>query len=363
MAKTIMVLFGGVSTEYLVSLRSAYNIIGGLRQSRDKIIRVGITPQGEWLRFDGSDDAIRDDQWQDIAREQADASRVFPNSPADWITGLCGCRPDVIFLAVHGINCEDGTLQGLLELTGIPYVGSGVLASAGGMDKLHAKLVFQKARIPQCRYTSARRESIEQDPVAVAKTIAADVGFPCFLKPNNGGSSVGTMRATSLEELAKALVEVSRYDRLVVVEEFIWARELEVAVLGNDKPRASVVSEIVTSDDVEYYDYEAKYFMSDGAEVMVPANLDEALARRIRRLAVKAYKALGCSGLSRVDFFLDKESGRLMLNEINTLPGFTPISVFPKAFEASGVPIEKLVKKLCQLAIDRHQINKRLEVI
>ncbi len=363
MAKTTLVLFGGVSTEYLISLRSAYNILGALRQTGDRIVRIGITPQGDWLRFDGPDEDIRDDNWQIQAHAGSDPDRPFPSSPRAWITGLCGCTPDVIFPAVHGINCEDGTLQGLLELTGIPYVGSGVLASAAGMDKLHAKIIFQKARIPQCRYTSASREEIQRDVKTVAAFVAEKIGYPCFLKPSNGGSSVGTMRAANDQDLVSALLEVSQFDRQVVIEEFVRARELEVAVLGNDRPKASCVSEIVTSDKVDYYDYEAKYFMSDGAQVQVPAQIDETLARRIRRLAVKAYKALGCTGLSRVDFFLDTATGRLMINEINTLPGFTPISVYPKAFEASGISTVKLVKRLCQLAIDEHQAKARQEVI
>ncbi len=364
MAKTVLVIFGGVSTEHIVSLRSAFNIIGGLRQSGFKVIRVGIAPDGDWLRFDGADDDILSNTWQAAARVAASAAPTQPvRSPRDLIATLCGCIPDCIFPAVHGINCEDGALQGFLTLTGIPYVGCGILASAAGMDKLHAKTIFKQARLPQCKYTSALREDIQRDAGKVADKVAKVVGYPCFLKPNNGGSSVGTCRATNRDALIQALVEVSTYDRVVVIEEFVKAREIEVAILGNERPRAALVGEVATSEQVDYYDYEAKYFMSDGAAVIVPTVLDAAMAARVRRLAIKAYKAMGCAGLSRVDFFLTRDSERLMINEINTLPGFTPISIFPKAFAASGIPLPELVKKLCQLAIAGARANARKELI
>jgi len=368
MAKTVLVLFGGVSTEYLISLRSAYNIIKGLRQAGYRLVRVGITPEGDWLRFDGEDEAILNDQWQEAALSAAAApassGQDMPvRSPRDFIVHLCGGIPDCIFPAVHGINCEDGALQGLLTLTGIPYVGCGVLASAAGMDKLHAKMVFKYARIPQCRFTSARREEISRNAASIADRTAAAVGYPCFLKPSNGGSSVGTCKAENRESLIKALQDVSAFDRTVVIEEFVRAREIEVAILGNDKPKAAIIGEVSTGSQVEYYDYEAKYFMADGAAVIIPAELDDKTAARVRRYAIKAYKAMGCAGLSRVDFFLSRDDGRLMINEINTLPGFTPISIFPKAFAASGMPLAKLVKKLCQLAISEHQAIARRELI
>lgn len=364
MAKTIMVLFGGVSTEYIVSLRSAYNIIGGLRRAGYRLVRVGIAPNGDWLRFDGPDEDILTDDWQKSARAAAASSLAMPvRSPRDFLVSLCGCLPDCIFPAVHGINCEDGALQGLLTLAGIPYVGCGILASAAGMDKLHAKTIFRQARIPQCRYTSARRDEIARQPESVADRVAAAVGYPCFLKPSNGGSSVGTCRAADRAELIAGLQEVCKYDRNVVIEEYVRAREIEVAILGNDRPRAAVVGEVATSEQVEYYDYQAKYFMSDGAAVIVPAQLDPATAARVRRLAVKAYKALGCAGLSRVDFFLTRDDNRLLINEINTLPGFTPISIFPQAFAMSGIPLDKLVSRLCRLAIEENKATARQELI
>lgn len=362
--RKVLVLFGGVSTEHLVSLRSAYNIIGGLRRAGLTVFCTGIAQNGDWLAFTGPDEAIPDGSWEKLAREQTAGQIQVPvRSPREFVTQFHGQLPDVIFPAVHGINNEDGTLQGLLELTGIPYVGCGVLASAAGMDKLHAKMVFKSARIPQCRFMAVSRSEIQRNPQKVAGLVAGRIGFPCFLKPNNGGSSVGTRRADDLAGLAAALLEVSLYDSQVVVEEFVLAREIEVAVMGNENPKTAVIGEVRTSESVEYYDYEAKYFKADGAEVLVPAELPVELAQKVRRLAVKAYKALGCRGLSRVDFFLERETGRLMINEINTLPGFTPISIFPKAFAASGMPLDTLVKKLCQYAVAEKKARMRQEQV
>lgn len=365
MAQSVMVLFGGVSTEYLISLRSAFNIIKGLREAGFRVLPVGMTPRGEWYRYDGPDEAIPEDHWQDYISEPGATTlpQAVIRSPRDFIAAICGSVPDCIFPAVHGINCEDGALQGLLTLSGIPYVGCGVLASAAGMDKMHAKMIFRYARIPQCRFTSATRSEIKRNSAAVADRVAAKVGYPCFLKPSNGGSSVGTCRAADREQLAAALVEVSQYDRTVVIEEFVRAREIEVAVMGNDKPRAAQIGEVATSDQVAYYDYEAKYFMDDGAEVILPAPLDEKKAAKIRRYAIKAYKAMGCAGLARVDFFISRDTGEIFINEVNTLPGFTPISLFPKAFAASDVPLKQLVRKLCRLAIQEHEAQSRKELI
>jgi D-alanine-D-alanine ligase len=254
-------------------------------------------------------------------------------------------------------------LQGLLELSGIPYVGSGVLSSAILMDKLYSKLLFSRARIPQCRYTSATRLQIQNNASAVAARVASDIGFPCFLKPSNGGSSVGTMRADTIQDLTSALGSVAAYDRTVLIEEYIPAREIEVAVMGNEKPLASVAGEIATDESVPFYDYQTKYFSSTGADVFLPAQIDEKTMQMVRRLAVKAYKLAGASGLARVDFFLDKRNGKIYLNEINTLPGFTAISLYPKAWDISGVPMNQLMKKLIAYALKEAEGKKRVECI
>lgn len=365
--KKVLVLFGGVSTEHLISLRSAFNIIGGLKQAGFRVQAVGIAQNGDWLAYRGPLEAIPDGTWESLARaDAANQSARIIASPQAFIEQFYGETPDVIFPAVHGINSEDGTLQGLLELTGIPYVGCGVLASAAGMDKLHAKTIFRSARIPQCRYLSVTRSQIERDPAKAAGKIAAKIGFPCFLKPSNGGSSVGTQRADDLASLTQALSYVASFDAVVIVEEFLTAREIEVAVMGNEQPKTALIGEVRTSESVAYYDYEAKYFKADGAQVSVPAALSPELALKVRRYALKAYKALGCRGLSRVDFFLVQKDGQpdqLYLNEVNTLPGFTPISIFPKAFAATGVPLDSLVKKLCQYAVAEKKARSRRELI
>lgn len=363
MATKIMVLFGGVSTEHLISCRSAYNIISGLRKAGYSVMRVGITKEGRWGLFEGTDEDILDMKWAD--QLTFSAKRLDrPASVRDFIIAAAGGRvPDVIFPAVHGINCEDGAMQGLLELSGIPYVGSGVLASAILMDKVYSKMLFTKARIPQCRYTSATRSEIHGDVSAVAADIGKKIGFPCFLKPSNGGSSVGTMRSDSMEDLKEALVKVAAYDRTVLIEEYIPAREIEVAVMGNEMPHASIAGEIATDESVPFYDYQTKYFSSTGADVFLPAQIDEKTMQKVRRLAVKAYRLAGARGLARVDFFLDKRNGNLYLNEINTLPGFTAISLYPKAWEASGVPMEKLLKKLVTYAQKEAESKKRVESV
>ena len=362
--RKVLVLFGGVSTEHVISLRSAFNIVGGLRRAGYSVQCTGIAQNGDWLAFTGPDEAILDGSWEKMAREQTAGQLPVPvRSPREFVTQFHAQLPDVVFPAVHGINNEDGTLQGLLELSGIPYVGCGVLASAAGMDKLHAKILFKAARIPQCRYLAVTRSEIERNPQRVASRVESKIGYPCFLKPNNGGSSVGTQRADDSTSLVEALKIVSQFDSQVIVEEFVRAREIEVAVMGNESPKTAVIGEVRTSESVEYYDYEAKYFKADGAEVLVPAELPAELAAKVRRLAIKAYKALGCRGLSRVDFFLERDTNRLLINEINTLPGFTPISIFPKAFAASGVPLEILVKKLCQYAVAEKKTRMRQEQI
>lgn len=363
MAINVLVLFGGISTEYLISCRSAFNIISGLRAAGFGVMRAGITRQGEWLRYDGPDEAIDEDRWEPIARQFPAGTANPVRSPRDFILQFCDRELDVVFPAVHGINSEDGTLQGLLQLSGFPYVGCGVLASAAAMDKRFAKMIFKTARLPQCPYTSAEREAIENDPGQVADAVIAAVGLPCFLKPSNGGSSIGTARADTREALIKALPEAARYDCTVVVEAFIDARELEVAVRGNDCPQASPVGEIVTADPSGYYDYETKYFNPDGAREVVPAPISKRQSERIRRLAVKAYRALGCAGLARVDFFLDRSDGKLYLNEVNTLPGFNSISMYPKAWAAAGLPLAELTGDLCRLAIEHHHRQARQELV
>ncbi len=365
--KTVCVLFGGVSTEYLISGRSAFNIIEALRKTKYKVVCVGITKKGRWIRYDGDLQAIYDGTWEELAALSQGPVTIKTGeaglSVRDFIAAAAGCVPDVIFPAVHGINCEDGTLQGLLELSGIPYVGCGVLSSALGMDKLAAKQMFRLARIPQCKYLSLSRREVEKNIGQAIVKVEKKVSYPCFLKPNNGGSSVGTRAVRNREELREGLLDVVSYDRTILVEEFIPCREIETAVMGNEFPKVALLGEILTSQNVQYYDYVAKYFDPNGATVCIPANLPEKTAKEIARYAKKAYKALGCAGLARVDFFIDRRNDRITINELNSLPGFTPISLFPKAWIASGLSMESLVKKLCDLAVAEKKSKTRQELL
>lgn len=365
--KTVCVLFGGVSTEHLISGRSAYNIISGLRKAKYNVVGVGITKKGKWIRYEGDIQTILDGTWEDNAdaMKSPSMSKNYESglSVKDFLTTIIGCVPDVIFPAVHGINCEDGTLQGLLELSGIPYVGCGVLSSAIGMDKSQARRNFQLAKIPQCRYIALQRRDIEKNLAQAVSKIEKKISYPCFLKPNNGGSSVGTRSAKNRKELEEALHDVARYDRTVLVEEFVHCREIEAAVMGNEYPKVAMLGEILTAQNVEYYDYQAKYFDPNGATVCIPANLSPKMEKDIARYAKKAYKALGCAGLARVDFFIDKRDDRIYINELNSLPGFTAISLFPKAWAVSGISIESLLKKLCDFAIAEKKSKTRLEIL
>ncbi len=363
--KTVCVLFGGVSTEHLISCISAANIIEGLQEAGYVVLSVGMTEEGEFIRYLGDTSTLRQGKWVELARlelmnvGQANATAKDLKSPQTFLTYHCGgVKPDVIFPAVHGINCEDGVLQGFLEMCKIPYVGAGVLASAAGMDKSFAKMVFEAADIPVVPYAVCRRSEIEENPQKVAYELTRKLPLPLFLKPANGGSSVGTKEALTEAALAEALSEVALYDEKVLVEAYVNAREIEVAVLGNKNPQAAVPGEIVKEADIAYYDYETKYF-KQGADVALPAPIPDEMAEVITNLALRAYQALECDGLARVDFFLDKDSGKIYLNEVNTLPGFTPISLYPKAWEKSGMNRKQLLKILCELAVERSEQNAR----
>ncbi len=364
--KHVLVLFGGVSTEHMVSCRSAFNIISGLRESGHKVSSVGITKSGEWLRFLAEDKEIVSPNWDVIAREALADRRAFyqPSmSIREFIINVAGGLPDVIFPAVHGINCEDGVLQGLLEMSGIPYVGAGVLSSALCMDKASTKKLISLTGIDQCNFTISNRYDILKDLEFEVKRIEGLVSYPMFLKPSNGGSSVGTTKVVNRDELETALVEVSTFDRTVIIEEYLDARELECAVLGNLNPVASRVGEILISDTVEYYDYETKYFSDTDSEAKIPADISLELEAKIQAQAIEAFIALGVKGLARVDFFLDRKTGALYFNEVNNLPGFTSISLYPKAFEAQGILLPELVSTLCTLAIEEKLAASRKEDI
>jgi len=347
------VVFGGRSGEHEVSLRSAFSVIQALNPSRYEVVPVAITRDGRWRT---GLDLLRvlDEAQRDL--------RPFPDYgvevtiPADPTRGalvpLAGGTPvalDVVFPVLHGTFGEDGTVQGLLELAGIPYVGAGVLASAVGMDKAAMKAVFRDAGIPVCRWLVATPRSESAD--AIGARVAADLGFPCFVKPANLGSSVGITKVGTPDALPAALAEAAAYDPKVIVEEAVDAREFECAVLGNDAPRASVVGELIPSR--EFYDYADKY-VEQGARVAIPAPIPAAVSERIRSLSLAAFRAIDCAGLARVDFFLERGTDRVLLNEINTMPGFTPASMYPMLWKASGREWPTVVDELIALARERH---------
>ena len=360
MSIRVAVVFGGRSGEHEVSLASATSIMENLDPSKYEVMAVGITKEGRWLLqgdpmkalmagyvLTGSEPTL-----VDIAPRETEIG------PAGSRQGQQRLDVDVVFPVLHGTYGEDGTIQGLLELAGVPYVGGGVLASAAGMDKAIMKALFRERGLPVVKSLVFTRAELESNLPAVAGQIEAQLGFPCFTKPANLGSSVGISKARSEAELHAALAAAARYDRKVIVEEGIDCREIECSVLGNDDPIASVPGEVVPSN--EFYDYEAKY-ISQGSRLLIPAPVDDATAREIRRVAVEAFKAIDCAGMARVDFFLERGSGQVYLNEINTIPGFTKISMYPKLWEASGIPYPQLLDRLIQLAMERRGETRRNE--
>ncbi|NEN84558.1 D-alanine--D-alanine ligase [Paenibacillus elgii] len=360
-------IYGGKSGEHDVSLQTALAVTKAFDLNKYEVQPFYITKQGNWhsgpqltapaesveaLAFDGSSETSGEFALQPFFAAQptsVDASIKVSGASAPL---------DVVFPLLHGTFGEDGTIQGLLEMANIAYVGAGVLASSVGMDKITMKKIFAQEGLPQCIFRHFTRSQWEKDNAYFLMEIEISIGYPCFVKPANLGSSVGVSKARNREELLAAVNQAFRYDRKVIVEEFVNAREVEVAVLGNDEPQASVVGEIVSSS--EFYDYKAKYV--DGTSSMViPAEIPQETAEEIRELALRAFTAIDGSGLSRVDFFLRKEDNRIFINEINTMPGFTPYSMYPLLWRESGKPYGELIDDLIRLALERHAEKQRLE--
>lgn len=359
------VIFGGRSGEHEVSLVSARSVISAMNPDRYAIIPIGIAKDGRWLTADEANILL--DGGMERPLEQgvrpaallADPGRGALLEMQDDQGRECVARQvglDVLFPVLHGPYGEDGTLQGLLELANLPYVGAGVLASALAMDKAAAKDVFRARGFPIVPHIVVKRKEWWAEPAEVIARVEACIGYDCFVKPACLGSSVGITKAHHREELHKALDAAAAYDRKIVVEEAIAAREIEVSVLGNDDPIASMPGEIIPCR--EFYDYKAKY-VEDRSELLIPAPIDEGLSEEVRRLAIEAYLALDCAGMARVDFLLEKGTDRLYLNEINTIPGFTSISMYPKLWEASGIPYAELIDRLIALALERHADKSR----
>lgn len=348
----VCVLFGGVSPEHEVSLRSAEAVLQHMNPEKYEIYPVGITKQGIWYLFGGKDyHMLPDGRWQ-----QHPANKRVLISPVRGegmliVEGESVVRQqiDVVFPVLHGENGEDGAIQGLLQLAGIACVGPGVGASAAAMDKYKTKLVADYAGICQADWVMFSHAEIEKALENCVEQVQARFEYPVFVKPAGTGSSVGVHKATDRVQLMEALCDAARFDQKVLVEEFIDGQEVEVAVLGNETPAASVCGEI--DSGAEFYDYDAKYIL-DCAKLYIPARISEMAGEAVREAAVRIYKALGCRGLSRVDFFVTREHQKAVFNEINTIPGFTSISMYPKLFEASGIPFEALVDRLLQLALE-----------
>ncbi len=345
----VMVLFGGRSGEHEVSLMSARSVLAALDRERYEVIEVGITLDGRWLTGRDALEAFRAGRTEDLTPVTLypDPTRPGLRALAD---GAAITAVDVVFPVLHGTFGEDGTLQGLLEMADLAYVGAGVLGSALGMDKAAFKDVMRAHGIPVVESTLVLRAEWEQDRAAVLARCEALAPYPLFVKPANLGSSVGVNKAHDRAELSAALDEAARYDRRIVVERGLNAREIEVSVLGNDFPTASIPGEIIPA--AEFYTYEAKYY-DDRSQLRIPAPLSEEQTAAVRDLAVRAYTAIDCAGMARVDFLLDRDSGRFYLNEVNTLPGFTQISMYPKLWEASGLPYPRLLDRLIELALER----------
>ena len=361
----IGLIFGGRSGEHEVSLASAESVMANLDRDKYEVVPIGITREGSWLL--GTEPrtltAAEQNTTNDAGLEETTAvtltgdprlRRLIPveNGEALGNRGVL----DVIFPVLHGTYGEDGALQGLLEMANVPYIGCGVLGSALGMDKEKMKLVFQAVGLPVADYLVYRRNQWERSPEFILDAVEQQLGFPCFVKPVNLGSSVGVNKAHDRIELEHAINVAAEYDRKIIIERGLNCREVECGVLGNDEPIASVVGEVLSSN--EYYDYRAKYI--DGkSQVVIPADIAQATAEEVRRQAVQAFLALDLSGLARVDFFIEKETGQVYINEVNTLPGFTTISMFPKLWEASGLPYTQLMDRLIELAIERHADRQR----
>ena len=369
MAKQLRVgvIFGGRSSEHEVSVRSAASVIEAIDRKKYEVVPIAISREGKWL-------------------SPPDASKLLPQNaqsllPAHVAAGaggdvailgdpshtgllsfdrnggaLSSQRIDVVFPVLHGPFGEDGTLQGLLEMADVPYVGCGVLASSCGMDKVAMKLLFLQAGLPLCKYVWFLRSQWQKDPSSVIRTISRNIGLSCFVKPANLGSSVGVSKAVNKSSLERAIELAAQYDRKIIVEEAVDGREIECAVLGNDEPTASLPGEYVVHDNsAGFLDYTEKYSGTGHVEFVVPAPVSKALATKIQRLAIRAFQSVDGSGLARVDFFLRRDTKELLVNELNTMPGLTEVSGYPKMWAASGLSYTRMLDVLVELALERHR--------
>jgi D-alanine-D-alanine ligase len=357
----VAVIFGGKSAEHEVSLMSAASVIQAIPKDKYEVLPVAISKTGRWILGESAKRLLETGSGE----QSPDRLVVLPDAEHGLVevnmTGQNRTNQviDVVFPVLHGTFGEDGTIQGLLELADVPYVGGGVAASAAGMDKVLMKALFRQEDLPVVDWLWFLRSEWQNQREAILRQVEERFGFPCFVKPANLGSSVGVSKAHDAAELGQAMDLAARYDRKILVEAAVNnAREIECSVLGNDDPIASLPGEVVPSR--EFYDYEAKY-IDDNSKLLIPADLDDATVAAIKDLAVRSFKAIDCAGMGRVDFLLSKDDGKIWVNEINTIPGFTRISMYPKLWEVSGIPYPELVDRLIQLAIERHEDKHKSE--
>lgn len=368
MKTRVGIIFGGRSGEHEISVRSAKTVIQQIDADKYEIVPIAINESGNWLNPSQSLELLPFEIQQKLGAAvgalSADKIALLGDTGNDGLFNLTtgeNLPPiDVMFPVLHGTYGEDGTVQGLLEMADMPYVGCGVLASACGMDKVFMKSLFRDSELPMCRYVWFLRSEWERNTGAVVSQVEAKLGYPCFVKPANLGSSVGVSKAVDEATLIKAIELAAEYDRKIIVEENLDMREIECAVIGNENPRASLPGEyIINAEDKKFLDYTEKYSGTGNNEFVVPALISDELAIKIQQMAISAYRAIDASGLARVDFFLRNDSGVLLINEINTLPGLTDASGFPKMWEASGMEFPQIVDELIKLAIERHADKSR----
>src|ERR1700731_3960843 len=384
------ILFGGRSGEHEVSLLSAASVLNAIDKDKYEVVPIGITKDGPWLTAGDAENLLQGklvieprhlragnpETTQPAAVLARGEAVVVPPEPVHRQSGLVPFQPDgaltrraadrainvdVIFPVLHGTFGEDGTIQGLLELADIAYVGAGVLGSSAGMDKDIMKTLFRAAGLPIVKHVTVLRSQFGRESKKLQKLVESKLKYPVFVKPANLGSSVGISKAHDRKELGPAIAEAAKFDRKIVIEEGVGgkknkAREIECAVLGNDDPKASIAGEIIPCK--EFYDYDAKY-LAEGSELVIPAKITKAEMKTVQRLAIAAFQAIDCTGLARVDFLMDPKSRRIYVNEINTMPGFTAISMYPKLWAASGVTYPDLIDRLIRLGIERHEDKKR----
>ena len=349
--KTVAVIFGGQSSEHEVSRNSAMLMLNALDPKKYQILPVGITKEGRWLIYNGPFEHVKTGEWEKYGVPVCLSPDATKKCFLKIVNGSVKEIPvDVVIPVLHGAWGEDGTIQGLFEMAQIPYVGCGVLASAVSMDKVYTKIIAKSARIPQAKYLWVHKYDLEKKKNSILDQVEKKLGYPCFVKPSNAGSSVGISKAKDREQLWEALNYAAGYDRKIVIEEAIDAREFECAVLGNEDPIVSGVGEVLSA--AEFYDYDAKYNNNESRTV-IPAELEAEKVEEMRKLARKIFLAVDGSGLARVDFFVDRKTGKVLFNELNTMPGFTPISMYPMLWKHAGMTEAELMDRFVTLALER----------